>query len=232
MNPATLVEAKALAKASDVDGLVICPPFLFIEEVGLKIKKAKLGAQDLFWENLGGAFTGEVSAEELKSLGVGYVIIGHSERRKNVGETDEMVAKKMDAALKAGLKPILCVGEPREIRDKGKTKEFVENQLRIDLSKIITDSAEIIVAYEPIWAIGTGNPDTPENMSNMVKFIKELLVKLGSKLRVHIIYGGSVTSVNAESFFQHREIEGALVGGASLKGDEITKIVEIGKKFK
>lgn len=231
MNPASLEEAKKLAKESDVDGLVICPPFLFIEEVGLKIKKAKLGAQDLFWEDKG-AYTGEVSTEELKSVGAEYVIIGHSERRKNLGETDEMVAKKIASALKADLKPILCVGESREIRDRGKTKEFVENQLRIDLSKIITDSAEIIVAYEPIWAIGTGNPDTPENMSNMVKFIKELLVKLGSKLKVHIIYGGSVTSANVESFFQRKEIEGALVGGASLKGDEITKIVEIGKKYK
>jgi triosephosphate isomerase len=231
MNPASLDEAKKLAKASDVEGLVICPPFLFIEEVGLKIKKAKLGAQDLFWEEKG-AFTGEISTEELKSVGAEYVIIGHSERRKNLGETDEMVAKKMAAALKAGLKPILCVGEPREIRDKGKTKEFVENELRIGLSRIITEPAEIVVAYEPIWAIGTGNPDTPENMANMVKFIKDLLVKLGSKLKAHVIYGGSVTSANAESFLKYKEIEGALVGGASLKGDEITKIVEIGKKFK
>ena len=145
MNPESLAEAVELAKASDIEGLMICPPFPFLEEVAKVLKKAKLGAQDLFWENpsassgqvpsagsgQGGAYTGEVSANELKSVGVEYVIVGHSERRQNFGETDEMVAKKIAAALAAGLKPVLCVGETQTERDAGKTKEVVWKELKI-----------------------------------------------------------------------------------------------------
>src|SRR3989338_11639033 len=158
MNPTTAKEAKALAKASDVADLVICPPVQYLEDVSGVIKKAKLGAQDLFWEEKG-SFTGEVSGTQEKEFGVEFVIIGHSERRKNLGETDEMVAKKIAAAFKDGLRPILCVGETREDRDRDKAREIIERELRVGLSRVLTESKEIIIAYEPIWAIGTGNPD-------------------------------------------------------------------------
>lgn len=230
MNPRTLTEARELAKASDIEGLIICPPFPFLEEVGATIRKAKLGAQDLFWGE-GGAYTGEVSADELKDIGVEYVIIGHSERRQNLGETDEMVAKKIAAALKAGLKPILCVGETRAERDAGKTGSVVQRELETGLFLTKNQKSSIVVAYEPIWAIGTGTPDTPESMLEMVEFIKNVLNPQSRALTFSVIYGGSVTSKNAESFFRHKEINGALVGGASLKGEEIKKIVEIGKKY-
>lgn len=234
MNPNSPEAAEKLARETDISGLIIAPPFPFLEIVGRNLKNAELGAQDLFWENQGGAYTGEVSVEELKSLGVKYVIIGHSERRRNLGETDEMVAKKMKTALKASLTPILCVGESADERALGKTEEVVEKELKIGLSLIGNRKSEIgnlIVAYEPIWAIGTGHPDTPQNMLNMVKYINKTIEKISPELAegIHIIYGGSVTSKNAEDFLKHKEISGVLVGGASLKSEEITKIVEIGK---
>ncbi len=231
LNPATAKEAKQLAKGSDMADLIVCPPFQFLEDVAGVIKKAKLGAQDLFWEDKG-AFTGEISGTQLRDAGVEYVIIGHSERRKNLGETDEMVAKKIFAAFNDGLKPILCVGESQEERDRNKTNEVVERELRAGLSRVLAEKRDIIIAYEPVWAIGTGNPDTPENMLEMVRFIKDLLKRIGSQLTVRIIYGGSIKSDNAERFLQHKEIEGALVGGASLTRGEIQKIVEIAKKYK
>lgn len=231
MNPATLEEAIQLAKESDVEGLVICPSFPFLEEVGKTIKKAKLGAQDLFWAPRG-AYTGEVSAKELKNLGVEYVIIGHSERRQNLGETDEMIAKKIKSAVEEGLIPILCVGETREERDAGKTQEVVERELKIGLSLMgqwsNVKSQKLIVAYEPIWAIGTGTPDTPENMIAMAKFIRSQLSNVSrqmSDVKCQILYGGSVTGQNAEQFLSREEIDGALVGGASLKPEEIKNIV-------
>ncbi len=225
-----------------MDGLIIAPPTIFLEEVKKNIQKAELGSQDLFWEEKG-AFTGEVSASELKSLGVGYAIIGHSERRK-LGETDEMVAKKIKAAAGAGLTPILCVGESAAERAAGKTEEVVARELKISLSLIGNwepasprrmrgelEIGNLIVAYEPIWAIGTGTPDTPQDMINMVKYIKKILKEFPiSNFQFPIIYGGSVTSQNAQDFLQHKEIEGVLVGGASLKSEEIKKIVAIARE--
>lgn len=237
MNPRSRREAQELARASDTEGLVICPPFVFLDDVSMALSRSKLGAQDAFWEE-DGPYTGEVSVEELKDLGVEYVIVGHSERRNNLGETDEMIAKKMLAVLRAGITPILCVGETRMEREDGKTKEVIGRELEIDLSEIFNFQFSIlnslVIAYEPIWAIGTGTPDTPENMLDMVKFIKSRLSGIfkviSHKLRVQIIYGGSVNGKNAELFLKHPEIDGALVGGASLEPDEIKKIVEIGKK--
>lgn len=223
MNPASLSEAEKLAKASDIEDLIICPPFPFLETVAKTIKKAKLGAQDIFWEERG-AYTGEVSPPELKSLCVEYAIIGHSERRK-LGETDEMVAKKVQAAVQEGIMPILCVGESKEERSAGKAKAVVQRQVAAGLSLVNGQKLNVIIAYEPIWAIGTGTPDTPENTIEMVQFIT------GGLKNISVIYGGSVTSRNAEEFLKHKEIAGALVGGASLKGEEIKKIVEIGKKY-
>ena len=224
MNPDSASEAVSLAKGTEKgisksgNEIVIAPPFPFLAVVKKVIKHAKLGAQDDFWENKG-AHTGEVSPAMLKNSGVKYVIIGHSERRW-LGETDEMINKKMKATLKAGLKPILCVGEHLETRKKGlaAAKNFVKTQLKNDLKGV---PVGMIIAYEPIWAIGSGKPDKPEETVEMARFIKSIA---GSKAKV--LYGGSVTSKNAKSFLQYNEIDGALVGGASLKAEEFNKIVE------
>ena len=236
MNPKSRKEAEELARGSDIEGLVICPPFVFLDDASRMMTRSKLGAQDVFWEELG-AYTGEVSAAELKDLCVEYVIIGHSERRQNLGETDEMVARKVKAAIEAGITPILCVGETRAEHDSGQTEIVVKRELEKGLSSIINHQSSIsdhrlsiIVAYEPIWAIGTGVPDTPENMLKMVQLMRKIAG--GSKMDVRIIYGGSVNSKNAEEFLKHREIDGALVGGSSLKPEEIKKIVEIAGKYK
>ncbi len=237
MNPDSASEAVLLAKGIEKgiskpgNEVVIAPPFPFLSAVKKVIKRAKLGAQDDFWEN-SGAHTGEVSPAMLKNSGVEYVIIGHSERRR-LGETDEMINKKIKASLKAGLKAILCVGEPKrgtDLRFKNyelrKAKNYVRMQLNKDLKGILKSKfinpKSLIVAYEPIWAIGTGKSDKPEDTTEMAKFIKG---KVG--VRVPVLYGGSVTSQNAGSFLKYKEIDGALVGGASLKSEEFNKIINI-----
>jgi len=210
MNPQTTEEAIQLAKESDIEGLVICPPFPFLEEVKKTIKKAKLGAQDLFWEPQG-AYTGEVSAKELKNLGVEYVIIGHSERRQNLGETDEIVAKKIKAAVEEGLTPILCVGETRAERDAGKTKEVVERELKVGLSLVGQMSKvkgqRLVIAYEPLWAIGenASAADTPADFCHQAIYLRKVLAGLfGSEAAraTPILYGGSVDARNAAPFLR------------------------------
>ena len=208
--------------------IVICPPFTHIEKVkNLLPSKIKLGAQNCFWEN-SGAYTGEISPIMLKNLGVEYVIIGHSERRKYLGETDEMINKKVLAGLKAGLKVILCVGEPE--RDLKKAKNYVKKQLEEDFGGIENLKFKIenlIVAYEPVWAISTNKnsrPDTPENALEMIRFIKQIL---NSKFHIpnpRVLYGGSVDGKNIKNFIKYEEIDGVLVGGASLKIEEVKKI--------
>jgi triosephosphate isomerase len=219
--------------------LAVCPPFIYLQEIaGLIYKtKLKLGAQDVFWEEKG-AYTGEISAKMLKNLGVEYVIIGHSERRKFLGETDEMINKKVLAALKAGLKTILCIGEDLKVKKKGKkaVEKFIKYQLEKDLknltqnSKLITQN--LIIAYEPVWAIGTGRSDTPEDALGMIKFIKETLKAKSYKLTAKVLYGGSVDGKNIKNFVQSKEIDGVLVGGASLKSAEVGKIIKISSKIK
>ncbi len=229
MNPATEREAVVLARASDRKNVVICPPLVYVSSVKGQVSKAKVGAQDVFCEEKG-AYTGEISPAMLKNLGVKYVIIGHSERRKWLHETDEMINKKIKAALKAGLKVILCVGEPWPVRKKGlaAAKQFVKAQLKKDLKFLHSNSyilnSRLIVAYEPIWAIGTGRADKPADAVEMSKFIKNLL-------RVPVLYGGSVDGKNAENFLKYKEINGALVGGASLKAGEFNKIIKIASKY-
>lgn len=225
MNPETLESAIDIAKKSDRENIVVAPPFIFIEEVGKTIKKAKLGAQDLFYKNAkSGAFTGEISATELINLGVKYVIIGHSERRA-IGESDEIISKKIKTALDNELVPILCVGESKQElgimnNELSSAKEFVRNQLEKDLSFVHNSSFTIhnslIIAYEPIWAIGTGNNCSPEVALEMIKFIKNII---NSQFSIHnslVIYGGSVNSQNIKDFIKYPEIDGVLVGGASL----------------
>ncbi len=225
-NPLKIEDAAKLAKETDQEGVVIAPPFIFLESVKENISKAKLGAQDDFWGNLG-AYTGEVSWRQLLELGVEYVILGHSERRKYLKETDELINNKVIASLDAGLKVILCVGEASEVRNKGinHAKLFVEQQLDKDLIGFDAKWADkLVIAYEPIWAIGTGDADTGENAAEMAKSIKQLInSKFGVK-NVPVLYGGSVKAKNAKEFLSRPEIDGALVGGASLEAGEFNKI--------
>jgi triosephosphate isomerase len=216
--------------------LAVCPPFIYLSELAGLVKRAKikLGAQDVFWEN-SGAYTGEISPKMLKNLGVEYVIIGHSERRKFLGETDETINRKVKAALKAGLKVVLCVGEPsRAKRDKRqetrKAKNYVRNQLQEDLKGITKSykltAKSLIIAYEPVWAIGAVVSDTPEDALEMIKFIKRILNSRFKILNSKVLYGGSVDSKNIKNFIQLKEIDGVLVGGASLKPDEVKKMIK------
>ena len=217
----------------DVTGLdiVICPPFTALSEVSEVVTGSNiyLGAQDFFWEEKG-AYTGEVSSLMLKDTGCKYVIIGHSERRKYFGETNETVNKKLNTALKTGLLPIVCVGERLEEREGHKTfdvvKDHVENSLK-GISK--EDILRVTVAYEPVWAIGTGKTATPEQAEEVHKFIREIFIKMygeetASLLRIQ--YGGSVTPDNIEGLMAKENIDGALVGGASLKVESFSSIVK------
>mgnify|MGYP001561535572 CR=1 FL=1 len=233
MNPASESEAVKLARAVDAKNVVVCPPFPFLKAVGSIIKKASLGAQDVFWENSptgGGAYTGEISAKMLKGLGVSYVIVGHSERRRWLHETDEMINRKVRAAVQAGLKVILCVGESLSVRKKGlqAAKNFVKNQLRGDLQNIRNlkpKTHNLTIAYEPIWAIGTGKPDDPAQTAEMSRFIKNYLKPKTLNPKPKVLYGGSVTSLNIKRISEYNEIDVALVGGASIKANEFKKIV-------
>ncbi len=232
MNPASVAEAIELAKATDNENLVICPPFPFLKAVKEVIQKAQLGAQDLFWEGPTGPYTGEVSAAELKNLGVKYVIIGHSERRKNLGETNEAVAKKIAAAIKEDLIPVLCVGESWEQKMADEREIVLSDEIRTGLGELAKlpnhETKKIYIAYEPIWAISTsgkGVADHPGDTIVTIDFIKRLLEKLNYKFDTHFIYGGSINSKNAAEFLKHEEIKGALVGGASLKPEEMRIIM-------
>jgi triosephosphate isomerase (TIM) len=215
----------AVAKAPRGADVVICPPFVYLEEISRAFKKLQskknlaLGAQDVFWEE-GGAFTGTAGPKMLRSVGVRYVIIGHSERRRVFNETDAMVNKKIKLALKDGLKVVLCVGEPIAIRKKGiaAAETFIKNQLKNGLAGVRKDE-KIIVAYEPIWAIGSGKNDNPEDATTMAKLIKKHGV-------ARFLYGGSVTSKNIADYVHYKSIDGALVGGASLKAQEFNKILD------
>ena len=187
-----------------------------------------LAAQNMHWEDEG-AFTGEVSAPMLKEIGVDYCIIGHSERRQYFAETDETVNKKVRKALSAGILPILCCGEALETRDAGQEKEFVGGQIRADFADIpAEDAIKITVAYEPIWAIGTGRTATPEQAQDMCAYIRSVLTELyGEDVSEEIIiqYGGSVKPANASELMNQDDIDGALVGGASLKPADFLEIV-------
>jgi triosephosphate isomerase len=188
----------------------------------------KIGAQNMHFEE-SGAYTGEVSGKMLKAIGVEYVIIGHSERREYFAETDETVNKKIKAAFENGLKPIVCVGEKLEQREAGTAEEIVTTQTKLALEGLTTEQIKnTIIAYEPIWAIGTGKTATSNDANDMCKAIREKIAKLYGKEvadEVIIQYGGSVKSSNAKELFTTSDIDGGLVGGASLKPDEFSKIV-------
>ncbi len=226
----SLVLARSLESSrlnEDVD-VLICPPFTSLYAVIHELRNSliKVGAQNVHFEDKG-AFTGEVSPSMLKNMGVEYVIIGHSERRQHFGETDEIINKKVKACLKHGLKPILCVGESLEQREAGVEKETVRNQLMKDLDGI-TEGLNIVVAYEPIWAIGTGKTATSAQANEMSSFIRKVLgdifnIRIADNILIQ--YGGSVNASNAKEIMLQSDIDGALVGGASLKADEFFKII-------
>jgi len=218
-----------LYKIEDVD-IVVCPPFTALSETAeiTADSNIKLGAQDLFWEEKG-AFTGEISAAMLKDAGAEYVIIGHSERRQYFNETNASVNKKLKKALSSGLIPIMCVGERLEEREANKTFQVVEDHVVNGLKDISEkDAVKIIIAYEPVWAIGTGKNATPGQAEEVHKFIRGILAKLYSKdtaSSVRIQYGGSVTPDNIASLMAEPDLDGALVGGSSLKVDSFTDII-------
>ena len=213
--------------------VVICPPFTSLRSVQTLIDSDRLGyglgAQNVHFEEAG-AFTGEVSPAMLVALKCGYVIVGHSERRAMFGETDEVVNRKVRAVLAHAMVPILCVGESLQERDAGVTDDTVARQLRADLTGVpIEGAGRIVIAYEPIWAIGTGRNAEPADAGQVVSAIRETLASLYATDvadAVRMQYGGSVTAGNIRDFMAHPEIDGALVGGASLDPEELALIVK------
>jgi len=217
---------QGLAGTADVEK-VICPPFISLAAVKELIEGSsiKLGAQNLYFEEKG-AYTGEISPLMLADL-CEFVIIGHSERRQYFGETNEIVNQKLRAALKFNLEPILCVGEKLEENETGRTEEVVTEQLRSSLAGIEC-SGDFIIAYEPIWAIGTGKAATGKQSNQTIGLIRKTISQLYSEeiaRKVRILYGGSVTADNIAEFMEQVEIDGALVGGASLKADQFISII-------
>lgn len=232
----TVREARSLAKGvvsrlTGVAGVdvVICPPFTALAEVGRAIggTPIELGAQDLHWEPKG-AYTGEISAGMLWDLGCTYVIVGHSERRRLLGEEDEAVGRKIAAAASGELIPILCVGESLDEREAGRTERIVQTQARIGtLSLEPEQAAQLVVAYEPVWAIGTGIPATGDEAGRVAKLLRGWLAEWfgDAASSVRILYGGSVTPETISEFVTQPEVDGALVGGASLDAEAFSAIV-------
>ncbi len=220
-------------KDTDRVEVVICPPFTALRSLQTLFEADRLpyalGAQDVHWEPKG-AFTGEVSAEMLAALKCRYVIVGHSERRQLFEETDEAVAKKVRAVVAGGMRPILCVGETLEERDAGRTEERVTTQVKAAVGGLNDEQmADAVIAYEPVWAIGTGRNANPADAGEVVRVIRDTVTaqfstEAGRAVRVQ--YGGSVKPGNIRDFMAHPEIDGALVGGASLDSEEFALIVK------
>ena len=214
--------------------VILCVPYtdLFYALLTAQNTNIKIGAQNMHWEE-NGAYTGEVSGPMLKAIGVEYVIIGHSERRQYFAETDETVNKKLKSAFKYGLKPIVCVGETLEEREAGKAEEIITSQTEKALAGLTEEQVgNTIIAYEPIWAIGTGKTATSEDANNAIKSIRNKISNIYGQMvakRVIIQYGGSVKASNAKELFTMSDIDGGLVGGASLKTEEFAKIVNYNK---
>ena len=226
---AELIEAMLLGLPDQTPfDIAVCPPFVYLWEVGrlLKASSIALGAQSVCAEQVG-AFTGEASAAMLKDVGCKYVIVGHSERRAIYKEDDALVARKFLAAQAQGLIPILCVGETLEERERGQTMQVVSRQLTavLDLAGVAALRAAVI-AYEPVWAIGTGKNATPEQAQEVHAHIRTAVAGRDAKIAadVRILYGGSVKAANARELFAMPDVDGGLVGGASLKADEFLKI--------
>lgn len=211
--------------------VIICPPYTALETAStlLKGSQIKLGSQNIYFEE-SGAFTGEISASMLKSVGCEYAIVGHSERRAIFGEDNDLLNKKLKQALKNDLLPIYCVGETLGQREKGITNKIIEEQIREGLSGIVeADFRKIIIAYEPVWAIGTGKTATPQQAQDIHQFIRGLISNIYSSSvsdQVRILYGGSVKPNNSAELLSQPDIDGALVGGACLKADSFIDIIK------
>lgn len=209
--------------------VIVCPSFVCLSEVSklLKGSDIALGAQNMHYEDKG-AYTGEVSPLFLKEIGVSYVILGHSERRHIFGEKDDLINNKVKSALKHGLNPILCVGETLEEREKDITFEIIKDQIYDGLAGLENENlAKLVIAYEPVWAIGTGKTATKEDANEVIGYIRKLLTeKFGDEVgsNTRILYGGSVKPDNIKELMMMEEIDGALVGGASLKAEDFSKI--------
>jgi triosephosphate isomerase len=239
----TPAEAAALIKALKVKvvnihkvDMAVCPPFTNLLTVAelLKGTAIKLGAQNLFWEEEG-AFTGEISAKMLAGAGCEHVIIGHSERRQYFGETEATVNRRLKRALAAGMQPIVCVGETLAQREAGATEKVVEAQVRGAFAEIsATDFAKVVIAYEPVWAIGTGVNATPEQAQQVHAFIRRLLENLYNRelsSACRIQYGGSVKPANAAELMLQPDVDGALVGGASLQAESFAAIIKAAEEL-
>jgi len=242
MNRGDPEEAEAMLSAfvplvedvGDVD-IVICPPYTSLVQSHelLKDSNVKLGGQNMYFED-SGAYTGEISPQFLKAVGCEYVILGHSERRNIFGESDGLVNKKLKKALSEALNPIVCIGEHLEEREAGKTKDIIQNQMQNSFKDISKEQMKkIVIAYEPIWAIGTGKTATPEQAEEVHVFIRQLLsdkYDANTSESVRIQYGGSIKPHNAEELFSQKNIDGGLVGGASLEAQSLADIVHAAQK--
>jgi triosephosphate isomerase len=223
-------ELKPLVQDAEVD-VVVCPPFVCLAAAAeaLKGSNIALGAQNMHFEEKG-AYTGEIAPNMLKELGVEYVIIGHSERRQYFGETDESVNKKVTVALAHGLNPIMCVGETLEEREKGITEKVVEKQTREGLKGLEgQDVQRVVIAYEPVWAIGTGKTATSDQANEVIAFIRGIVSDMFGKdvaEKIRIQYGGSMNPKNASELMAMPDIDGGLIGGASLKAEDFAKVVK------
>ncbi len=228
----TLVtDLKPLVAGIDAVDVVVCPPFTTISAVADAVKETNIavGAQDMYWED-SGAFTGEVSPGMLLTAGCTYVIIGHSERRTYFGETNETVNNKVKKALAVGLTPIMCVGETLEEREANKTEDVVKSHVEGGLKGLSADEIrKIVIAYEPVWAIGTGKTATPDQAQDVHAFIRGILVKLAgddTAQAVRIQYGGSMKPDNAAELMSKKDIDGGLIGGAALQAASFAQIVK------
>jgi triosephosphate isomerase len=237
MNSQTSVELVKLIAYGSVEmadqsvTVAVCPPFVYLQAVAKALSSSNIavGAQDMYFES-DGAFTGEISALMLKDVGCSYCICGHSERRHVIGESDELINKKVTAAIGGGLLPILCVGELLEEREASRTNEVVTRHVKKGLAGLNAEKLQAVtIAYEPVWAIGTGLTATPDQAQEMHDFIRKLLgqmynEKLAAEIR--ILYGGSVKPNNAADLMSQKDIDGLLVGGASLKADDFLAIIQ------
>ncbi len=236
MNPTNQKEAgrlfnslkRGLKNVSKAE-VVICPPFVYLGGLKIKDLSFKLGAQNCSWQEKG-AFTGEISPHMLKDLGMKYVIVGHSERRKIFQESDQMAAEKLKAVLKLNLIPILCIGETGEQRKEGETFKVLEKEIKNGLKGILKSQiGKVVVAYEPIWAIGTKNPCSSDDALTVTLFIRKVISQIFGKKagkNIKILYGGSANSQNSRDYLKEEGINGLLVGGASLNPKEFLKIIK------
>jgi len=231
---AVLFAEELAPRVADVEDreILVCPPYVYIYPLihALVGSTVMVGAQNVFWEDQG-AFTGEVSAPMIRSTGARFAIVGHSERRQYFSETDESVNRRLTACLKATIAPIVCVGESLQEREAGKTLDVVGSQLRVGLKNVQShETAHLVIAYEPVWAIGTGRTATPQIAQEVHAFIRGVLRELFGESpaeAVRILYGGSVKPDNVDDLMAQEDIDGALVGGASLKASSFLEIARV-----